>query len=1545
MQITKFAVEHATAVFVLMFCILLGGMISYNSLPREAAPDIAIPVVIVSTPYFGVSPADMETLVTQPMEKELKSLKGIKKMTSTSAESVSLVTVEFETDVNIEDALQKVREKVDKVKPDIPADAEDSEVIEINPSDWPVLIANVSGDMDPVRLKEIGESMKDDIEKISGVLRVDLAGGVEREIQILVDPMKLRQYGVNINQIGGTIQGENINLPGGSLEVGSMKYLVRVPGEFKDMETIENLVVKAPEGQQVLIKDIATVKDTYKEPETYSRLTVFEKDASGKVVPISRPNISLSVVKRAGENIIEIANLSKLVIEDYQRRMEPGVKVAILNDSSKDIQASVHDLENNIISGMLLVLAVLFFFMGGARNAIMVALSVPLSMLLSFMVLDAIGYTLNMVVLFSLILALGMLVDNAIVIVENIYRHASEGKTVKQAALDGTSEVGWAVIASTATTVGAFFPMVFWPGVMGSFMGYLPATVIITLLASLFVALFINPAVAAVFLRVKKGESAGEFEVPDNFIYRAYRGTLSWSLDHRFIVLLLSVGSFIGTFVAYGALQNGVEFFPGSTPEQFTIKIENADGTRLDTTDKTVSRVVDPLDGKLDLEYGFTPEEKAEIEAQLAEGAKLVEAWIEDVGVGGGNGMVAGGTAPHYARISVDLLAAEEQQSDPEMFMEVLRRVYERVPGVTIILEQQEMGPPSGKPVNIEIVGDDLAVMARVAQDIKEKIRGVEGIIDLDDDAELTRPEVLVRVDRQRAALLGTSTQSVAATVRTAVNGSKVSVFRDGDDEYDIVVRLPESQRENIQDMLDLTVSNRDGDHLPLTEVATVDVEGGAGSIRHKDQDRVVSVSANAAPGHLPADVLARVQETLKGMKVPPGYELRYAGQNEDQAEAGAFLGRAMLIALFIIAMILVTQFNSIIQPIIILSSVLLSLIGVLWSLILGGDPFGIIMTGIGVISLAGVVVNNSIVLIDYINQLRERGMSRRDAIMNSGLVRFRPVLLTAVTTVLGLVPLVLGVSVDFMNQAIVVGGRSVDMWGPMAKVVSAGLVVATVLTLVIVPVLYSFLDEMAERSKNLIKPGAAAAVATIFGMFVLVTPQLGWTQDVKPKTTPESVAVEAEEETLFTTPSDVETEDVITSKDEDLTIPTIESSRTLNLDEVREMVKERNYDVKIAIANIELADVTISKAYTALFPSLAASFSSTLYDREIAFATVPGSDPMVIRPMLDYNVAFSASARLNAQAWPLIQQARMNQELSYQQVKMVRDELDFAVTQLYYNAVLTQRTMELAAEQLASDRVSLRAAEKRKKLGAGRGFEVTRAQLKVVQSEKSLEQARLGFEQLRQTLAFMLQTEPDFVLDSEVVEVELNASLGELKEIARRNRPGMELRNQVIKLNEKAKEEIYWKYLPTMELSATAFRPRDTAFSPGEWQFSLGLNAQWVLWDGGLREAELDEREANLVISRLEKEKSEAEIFNELDQAWADYLSRKVQLESATTQVELAQEAFNESERAYKLGAAQQLDVIYASEQLEMAKKSAAQEELQVQLAIRKLLYLSGQD
>lgn len=1518
MKITNLSISNATTVYVLILFLTIGGLVSYNSLPREAAPDVAIPVVIVSTPYFGVSPADIETLVTQPLEKEFTALRDLKKMTSTSAESVSLVTLEFEPEIDIEEALQKIRDKVDKAKPDIPEDAEDSEIIEINASDWPVIIANVSGTMDPVRLKSLAEDIQDDIEKNTGVLRVDLAGGVEREIQVHVDPNLLRHFGVSLNDVIGAIQSENVNLPGGSIDVGPMKYTVRVPGEFENVHEMNDIVVKVKEGIPIYMRDVARIQDGFKEPSTFSRLTSW-KEVDGERVSKTRSNVSLSVVKRAGENIIDVADAAREVIQTYEDRIPEGVEIVIVNDMSKQVRDQVHDLENNIISGLLLVLLTLFFFMGGARNAFFVAISVPMSMLITFIVLSLMGVTLNMVVLFSLVLALGMLVDNAIVIVENIYRHATMGKDRVQAAKDGVAEVGMAVVASTATTVFAFFPMLFWPGVTGEFMGYLPLTVIITLLSSLFVALIINPTLCATLLKVKSGDDYEEDAVPDNAIYDIYRKVLSWSLNHRWFVVLLSVGSLIGTFAFFAQLSRGVEFFPETTPERFEIGLDLPDGTRLETTDELMKRILEPVKGR--------PE--------------LVEAIISDTGVqGGGGGMGMSGNASHYGRITVDLFDADEQPSDPRDFMDELRDVYESIPGATIILNKESMGPPAGKPVNIEVAGDDLQVLAELSREIKERIRPIPGIMDLSDDLELTRPEVHVIVDRVRASVAGVDTRLIAQTVRTAINGTEASVFREGDEEYDITVRLEEDSRASVEDIGSLFVVNRDGVQIPIVEVATVETRGGAGSIRHKDQDRVVTISANAAKGFLPAKLLAEVQKSLGEMELPAGYQIRYTGENEDQKEAGEFLGMALMVALFLILLVLVTEFNSILQPMIIIGSVIMSLIGVLWGLILSGDPFGIIMTGIAVISLAGVVVNNSIVLIDYANQLKDRGKSTNEAALIAGLVRFRPVMLTAATTILGLAPLVLGVALDFVNTQVVVGGRSVEMWGPMARAVSSGLLVATVLTLIVVPVLFAIFDDLSEKVSSALGKRMASSAVVILAVCLPVALEA------------QEVEADAQVEETFRTPEDIDDrEDIFDRGEVELDEFEIPSERTLLLPAAREMVRTQNLDVASARTRIAFADAFVKQAYSMLYPTFSANGSYMVNQREVvadfgfpADMLPPGqeAEPLVIQPKTTWNWTVSASVSFNFRALSLIQQAYLQQDLADVSVEAVERSLDLAVLENYFALVTLRGVMEISAEQLESSRTLLKATEARRDAGTVNEFEVTRARLRVVQSEKEVESARLNFLKVREGLANLIQVDSDFDVVSPDIPVE-GLERDSIQAQAQQARQELEQARLNVELTDHQIDEIWFKYLPTLSATFQFSDSKDTALNATDPQWALIFSANWVIWDGGFREGELAQKRADYLRADIEERAMRSQVETEIDQAWADFLSQKTQVESARTQVELADEALRQAKLAYQYGATTQLDVINAENQRTIAAIAVVQDEVALQLAAEKLRNLAG--
>jgi multidrug efflux pump subunit AcrB/outer membrane protein TolC len=1519
---------------VLFVIIVIGGLSSYSKLPREAAPDIAIPIVIISTPYFGVSPADIETLVTQPLEKELKGLRDLKVMTSTSAESVSLVTLEFEPEIDIEDALQKVRDKVDKAKPELPPDAEDPEIIEVNASDWPVLIANVSANMDPVRLKELAEDIKDDIEKVPGVLRVDLTGGVEREIQVLADPAALRHHKVSLNQLIGTLQKENINLPGGNVDMGPMTYTVRVPGEFESVTEIEDLVVKAPMGNPVYVRDVARIVDTYKSRETFSRLTTWQ-EVEGERVPVTRTNVSLAVVKRAGENIIEIADEAKKVIAEHEQTTS-GIKIQVINDMSEVIKMRVHELENNIITGLLLVLLTLLFFMGGFRNALFVAISVPLSMLISFMVLSALGITLNMVVLFSLVLALGMIVDNAIVIVENIYRHASEGKDRVTAALDGTTEVGWPVIASTATTVGAFFPMLFWPGVMGEFMGYLPLTVIITLLSSLFVALVINPTLCAVFLKVDDSKTYNENEVPDNFIYRWYRSSLEWALNWRVTVMVLATAALFGSIIGWGATAAGVEFFPKTTPDKFEVSIEMPDGTNLETTRGVMERIATNLDTHPD----------------------LTEAWILDGGIKGGQSMGASGRAEHYGKITVDLVPVEEQQENPSVWMDELRKVFAEIPGASIVINTESMGPPSGKAVNIEIVGEDLEVMSGIARDVKDQVRGIPGIMDLTDDIELSRPEIHVIVDRERAAVAGVDTRGIAQTVRTAINGTEATVFREGDDEYDIMVKLPEEDRQDLEDIRNLTVVNRDEFHIPLTEVALVQVRGGAGSIRHKDQDRVVTVSANAADGYLPAKLLAEVQRRVsENVNVPSGYTVRYTGENEDQKEAQDFMVSALLAALFIISLILVTQFNSVMQPLIIVGSVMLSLIGVFLSLIISGAPFGVIMTGIAIISLAGIVVNNSIVLIDYINQLRERGFDKREAVVTAGLVRLRPVMLTAVTTVLGLVPIVIGVSIDFVNTKIAVGGQSVEMWGPMADAVTAGLMVATVLTLIVVPVLYSLFDDIGDFIRRLFrldkgdtkKAAAAASVMIALLSFVPVV-----VQAQEPADSPDGVVTdtaEADDSGRFSRPEDVEGDTRLRAEDalETLDVP---SERTLTYDQALEAVRNDNLDVLSAENQIEIADTFIRQAYSTLFPSFQAGGTVTVNQQEIALELggdpsqlppgAPAPEPAIVQPKWDYRWNVSASLNLNFRAISLIQQAYLQKSLATNSVDVVREQLELAVAQTYFGLLTLRQVLAIANEQYESARTMLNATQARVDAGTANRFELTRAKLRVAQTETEVERARIEFIKVRESLAQLLQQDANFDVAEPTVE-DLKQTAAQLQQKAKENRTLVAVAKQQVDLADEQVDEMFFRYLPTFGTTFTVFGARETVFQPGDPQWVLTFNANWLLWDGGSREAEWRRLEAQRVGVDLDRRKRETQLETDIDVAWADYQSSLTQLESARTQAELAEEALRQAQVAYKYGAATQLDVITAEDSVRTARISLVQTKLGVELAQQNLRNLAG--
>lgn len=1109
MKITDVAIDNRTSIFILVVIIIILGLSAYLTLPRESAPDISIPLVIVSTPYIGVSPSDIESLVTKKIEKEINGISEVKSISSSSFEGYSLIRVEFESGYNIDDALQKVRDKVNKAEPELPPDVEKPEIIEINFSEFPILTLNIAGPYGLVKLKDIAEDLKDEIEKVSGVLDVKINGGVEREVQVDVDLNKLNHYNVRFDDIIYAINNENRTIPGGSIDVNNSSFLVRIPGEFDRPYIIENIIVKLHEGQPVYVKNLADVNYGFKDRNTFARLN--GNDA-----------VSVDVTKRVGENIIRIADDVKKIIEEKRKELPSDLQLYISTDLSKDIKKQVMELENNIFSGLVLVVMVLFFFLG-VRNAMFVAVAIPLSMLISFFILQALNVTLNFVVLFALILALGMLVDNAIVIIENIYKFLEDGDNLIDAAKKGSAEVAWPVLTSTMTTVAAFFPLLFWTGVTGEFMFYIPLVLIITLLSSLFVALVINPVFASVLMKLEKpGDKpktlfqkiAYPFNRVTHFfvdvllpkVLKLYRKTLEIALDlprpkgrkihprnwYGLLAALLfffitgAVANFVSGFLLivislvlgisilflftnnrlkvlwatfllllnitefYGVLGHGVEFFPVVQPQRIYVNLEAPSGTNIDMSNEIVKS----------------------IEMKLAEfGSRDIKDVLAVVGASN-NPFDGGSSTPNKSTITIQFIDYSERSQSSLNTTEEIRDIVMQTAGAEVIVKKEDVGPPVGAPVNIEISGEDYKTLGNLAALVSKAIKDIPGLVDLNDDFDAGRPEVRLNIDREKAALFGMNTAMVANAVRTAINGATASKYRVDEDEFDITVRLKEDQRNSIDALNNIKVifNNDKGKTIsvPLIAIADIEQSKGPGAIKRKNLKRVITVTANAQEGFNANEVLDGVKAKLVDFKLPPGYAISYTGQSEEQEKAQAYLGKAFTIALLMIFMILVIQFNSLAQPLIIMSAVIISLIGVFFGLIFFAMPFGIIMTGIGVISLAGVVVNNNIVLIDYINVLRRRGLTRREAIVNAGLRRFRPVTLTAITTILGLIPLTFGFGFDIYSLSFTGGGESADFWKSMGVAVIFGLAFATVLTLVIVPVIYSVLDDLPDAFRQL---------------------------------------------------------------------------------------------------------------------------------------------------------------------------------------------------------------------------------------------------------------------------------------------------------------------------------------------------------------------------------------------------------------------------------------------------------------------------------------------
>jgi len=1132
--LSSLAVNNRTSVLILTVIISLFGLYSYISMPKEQFPEVKLPTIYVNTIYPGNSPVDIENLITRPIEKELKPVKGVKKISSTSAQDVSAVVIEFNEDVNITEALTDVKDAVDKAKAELPTDLDqDPSVMELDFSEVPIVYINLSGDFEINQLKEYAEYLQDEIEELSEVSEAVLSGALEREIQINADLYRMEAMNVTFGNIEQAIAAENISMSGGDILIDGYRRSMRVVGEFTKVEQIENIIVKAEEQRPIYLKDVAEVKDSYKERQSYARLATTKFAEEG-----SFPVISLMVKKRSGANLIEASEQIDEILEKAQKeRLPQTLDVTLTNDQSIYMKRQISNLENSIISGVLLVVIVLLFFMG-LRNALLVGLAIPLSMFIAFLVLSSMGVTINMVVLFALILALGMLVDNAIVVIENIYRLLEQGYPMKQAAKEGVGEVAMPIISSTATTLAAFVPLAFWGGIMGEFMKYLPITLIIVLASSLFVGLVINPVVSMVFMKVSSKGKTKKNRTPEHIVAGAsfvlaivgYLTMDTYTMGNLFMSLcLVTLGNvyiltpashwfqdvllvkleeiylkvlryalsgarpylFLGATVLmlFGSIglvavsQPQVSLFPENEPQYVYLYIEMPLGTDVETTN------------------AFTEKLEKKVYGLLEPYSDIIESVITNVGENAGdpNADPTGGggqPTPHKSRISIAFVEFKERGGKSSK--DVLRMLSDemrKVPQAKIKTDKNRDGPPVGKPVNIELTGEDYTVLLQEAEKVKTLIEqsGVEGLDKLEIEAEVGKPELILNIDRDKARKFGLSTSTVAMTLRGALFGKEVSKFKDGDDDHPIQLRLEDKFRYNLPALLNQKITFRDnmgGLHqIPVSAVATVDYSSSFGSVKRKDLDKMVAVSSNIVEGYNANEIVAQIKRLMESKyEAPANYAYRFGGEQEEQAKSMAFLVRALLIAVCAIFLILVSQFDSFTIPFIILGSVVLSTIGVFLGLVIFNMDFIIIMTGIGIISLAGVVVNNAIVLIDYINLTRQRrkeelGLGEDDrldkkefieCLVKGGYTRLRPVLLTAITTVLGLVPLATGMNIDFIglyaafDPDFYTGGDNALFWGPMAWTVIYGLVFATFLTLVIVPVMYLIEDRIQYRLKKL---------------------------------------------------------------------------------------------------------------------------------------------------------------------------------------------------------------------------------------------------------------------------------------------------------------------------------------------------------------------------------------------------------------------------------------------------------------------------------------------
>jgi multidrug efflux pump len=1104
---TSWAIDNKISVYVLVFIIAIFGLINYYTIPKEQIPEIVIPMINVNTFYPGTSPADMENLVTRPLEKNLKSMSGVKKITSRSIQDMSAIIVEFNTGIEIKDAKQRVKDAVDKTKRDLPSDPlfVDPSVNEIDLSEIPIQYINLSGDIPLDRLKKYADDMQDRIESLSEITRVEIGGALTREIQVDVDMYKMKAASLTFRDIEQAVSLNNMTVSGGNIDLQNMSRSIRVVGEVTNIDEIKNIILSTSSGAIVKLRDIATVRDGFKRPENFARY-------DGKNV------VTLNVIKKSGQNLLDASDKIKAIIADMQKTKLPSnLKIEVTGDQSRNTRNTVNELNNTIILGFIFVTIVLMFFMG-LVNALFVAFSVPLSMAIAFIVLPWIGFTMNMLVMFAFIFALGIVVDDAIVVIENTHRiHKKTKMDITSSAKAAAGEVFVPILSGTLTTLAPFFPLAFWPGVVGSFMVFIPVTLIITLFASLIVAYIFNPVFAVDFMKLDDEDApvnkrnvfkttivialisipfylfgargVGNFTMfiaisflgHELFGYKVFRkfqnsvlpalmkkyeNTLVWVLKGRRPAYLLGgmIALFVFTMVLNNIVKPKVVFFPDNEPNTINTYIKMPIGTQIEVTD-SVARIAEHR-----------------IMSVLGEKNPIVESVVTNVAfLASDNNFDNASTSSNLAKIAVNFVEYKYRHGQStSVYMNKMRQALKDVPGAEIVVDKIKMGPPTGKPINIEISGEDLAQLAATADNFKRFVDSLQigGIEELKSDFASTKPELAIILDRERANTEGITAAVVGDAIRTGQLGKEISKYREGEDQYSIMLRFEENQRKDLEQLLNLTITYRDMTsglirQIPLSVVAHVEYVNSYGQINRLNLKRVITVSSNVLDGYNANLINAQLRKVMPQFTKPSDVDIRLTGEQEDQAESMVFLSKAMILCLFLIMFILITQFNSMSKALIIVSEVIFSLIGVLLGYMIFGMTISIIMTGMGIVALAGIVVRNGILLVEFADRLKEQRVKTRQAIIQAGLTRITPVVLTATATILGLIPLAIGMNINFatlltdLNPHLHFGGDNVMFFGPLSWTIIFGLSFATFLTLVLIPVMYSVNYTLALRRKR----------------------------------------------------------------------------------------------------------------------------------------------------------------------------------------------------------------------------------------------------------------------------------------------------------------------------------------------------------------------------------------------------------------------------------------------------------------------------------------------